>query len=475
MKDIIIEAGQKLGKYLREELDGRVTQLNTKRLNAAATDLLPGERYAHVRFFMELCEKYHLIAKYAESDLERDARAGDIVHTLKDKALMTDDSARCAAALIILICEGTPEAECFAKSLFEPKEAPKPEAPTPVQPKAQPQTQNNQTQTVYPTNNVPPTPKPTTPEAVKGAPLQTNPPKQPTNPQKPNNPSDFYIVDGVLKEYRGRDAHVVVPSGVKGLGAKSFSGCDFLKSVVVPDSVISIASGSFYGCSSLESITLPFIGGGYRKSDPNHNPFGFIFGIRKFDGAAATNQRCYGDYGHSRTVYYIPESLKHVTLTGGKMDRCDFDECYFIESVTFAYENLFDYVPINMFFCCRNLKRVTLPTGVNGFCEGAFAGCYQLEEITFPHGISCIDKHAFANCKSLKNVVLPSGLEVIDESAFKYCDNLESITIPRSVKKIGRDAFAECPKLTIYKEGGLKPWEIFGTGWNPDRRPVKKI
>ena len=448
MKDVIIEAGQKLGKYLREELDGRVTLAHVKKICAIATDILPGERYEQARGLLILCQKYHLLENYSESSFDRETRVKEITHTLVDRAMLAKSFALNAAALVVIICEGTLDAESFAKRLME-GETQKTEAPTPIPTQPQAQPQNNQPQTVQPTQTVPRTPTPTTPEAVKGAPLQTTP-KQPTQPQKPNNPSDFYIVDGVLKAYRGHDSDVVIPDTVEGIAGKAFENCKFLKSVVVPNSVTSIGSGAFYGCSSLESITIPFVGNALKKPDDSeHKTFGFIFGTSNYGGAESIKQFQSAWYS---IVYYVPKSLKHVTVTGGYMLDGAFDDCKNIETITFTPESDNLRVGINMFRWCKSLRSFTIPAGVQH-----------------------IGTSAFTSCGSLKEMVVPSSVKFIGDKAFEYCYELEKVTIPKSVEEIGNDAFASCPKLTIYKEGGLKPWEIFGTKWNPNRRPVKKI
>ena len=425
MKNVIIEAGKRLGEYLREELDGRVTLANAKRLCAVATDVLPGERYEQARGLLTLCQKHHLLEKYSESNFDRDTRVKEIVHILVDRGMLAKSFALNAAALVVIICEGSAEAEEFANTLLEEQtEGQNSDTVTPVPPKQQTQNQ-------------------TTPKE------QSTQPQIPTQPQKPNNPSDFYIVDGVLKAYRGRDAHVVVPSNVKAIAGKAFENCSFLKSVVVPNSVKSIGSGAFSGCSSLESISIPFVGGSARKPfETFRKPFGFIFGTTSYDGGEYTKQSYYG----YDSVYYIPNSLKHVTVTGGYMLEGAFYNCSNLVSVTFLPEKA-DILPRHIFFGCTSLQTFNLPDGIRTFGIGAF--CF---------------------CDSLDNIVIPEGVDFIGLSAFANCTNLKSVTIPKSVKVIEKDAFKNCPNLTIYKVGGLGIFEtLFGTKWNPNRRPVKKI
>ena len=64
-----------------------------------------------------------------------------------------------------------------------------------------------------------------------------------------------------------------------------------------------------------------------------------------------------------------------------------------------------------------------------------------------PSKVSKIGKQAFYGCKNLKKVTLSSGLKTIDEKAFYKCTSLTSITIPSKVSKIGKQAFYGCKKL----------------------------
>ena len=68
---------------------------------------------------------------------------------------------------------------------------------------------------------------------------------------------DFDIENGVLKEYKGNDTHVVIPDGVTEIGEYAFYRRKSLTSILIPDSVIRIGKEAFYECSSLKSIEIP--------------------------------------------------------------------------------------------------------------------------------------------------------------------------------------------------------------------------
>ena len=62
-----------------------------------------------------------------------------------------------------------------------------------------------------------------------------------------------YVISaaGELKQYKGSDTDVVIPSEVRVIDSSAFSGKQRLSSVVIPEGVIEIRSNAFYNCSSL--------------------------------------------------------------------------------------------------------------------------------------------------------------------------------------------------------------------------------
>lgn len=96
--------------------------------------------------------------------------------------------------------------------------------------------------------------------------------------------SDFIIKDGVLKDYygnkqvvevpdgiveikdsafwhtfngNGKVERVILPEGVKSIGADAFHGCRSLAEINLPESLKTISSNAFYNCVSLETISMP--------------------------------------------------------------------------------------------------------------------------------------------------------------------------------------------------------------------------
>lgn len=71
-----------------------------------------------------------------------------------------------------------------------------------------------------------------------------------------NGNGDFLIVgDGILIAYKGTDAHVEIPEGVKQIGPEVFKGHTEILDVAVPASVTKICAEAFRNCSALTGLT----------------------------------------------------------------------------------------------------------------------------------------------------------------------------------------------------------------------------
>ena len=266
---------------------------------------------------------------------------------------------------------------------------------------------------------------------------------------------------------------ITIPDRVTSIGEGAFSGCTGLTSITIPDRVTSIGEGAFSGCSSLESITIPFVGAkaGVTSSDKNQYPLGYIFGTSSYTGGVATEQYYYGSSTSSTTsdTYYIPSSLKSVTITGGNILYNAFSNCSRLTNVTIG--NSVTSIGSEAFYNCTGLTSVTIGNGVTNIGGGAFSGCTGLTGITIPNSVTSIGSSAFYNTAWYNNQ--PDGLVYAGKVAYKYkgtmpentsltlkegtlgiagdafrgCSGLTSITIPDSVTSIGDSAFRGCSSL----------------------------
>ena len=281
---------------------------------------------------------------------------------------------------------------------------------------------------------------------------------------------------------------ITIGNSVKSIDFNAFNGCTGLTSVIIPDSVTSIGDSAFGGCSSLQEITLPFIGCERYTSTDNkfQYPFGRIFGESKYLGGIKTEQYRYHRNSPSPIfdTYYIPASLKKVTVTG-----CDyiqygaFYNCTRLKSITIG--NSVKSIGNSAFYNCTGLTSIIIPDSVTSIGGYAFNSCTGLKSITIGNSVKSIGDSTFANCTGLTSIIIPDSVTSIRVGAFKSCTGLTSIKIGNSVKSIGDSAFYDCNYLstiTIPKRVTSIGYNAFGnclklkkvcyTGYKSDKAKI---
>ena len=234
-------------------------------------------------------------------------------------------------------------------------------------------------------------------------------------------------IDSYAFEFCHNLTSIVVPDSVTTIHNGAFYECTGLKTIVIGNGVDSLSEGLLSGCYSLESITLPFVGGSkFATTASRSTLLGYIFGASDYQGGVSTDQ--YYD------TYYIPSSLKSITITGG---------------------NIFEHTFRN----CSNLEDVTIVSHITNIGTNAFMNCSNMTSIIIPNGVENIGNGAFVGCSKLSSITLPDSLVGIGDIAFRNCSNLMNMIIPNSVTSIGGQAFYNCTNFTrVYYAGAKEEW-----------------
>lgn len=207
------------------------------------------------------------------------------------------------------------------------------------------------------------------------------------------------------------------PDSVTALDYSAFEGCTLLDDVKLPAELCYISSWLFRDCTSLKKLELPGKFGVVYEGAFENTPWlqsqlkdnePFILGETLYDGS-----QCSGTL--------LVEGV--TTIAGGA-----FRGNTALNAITIK-EGV-NYLGMEAFYKCYNLKHVTLPAGLQTIGEGCFSNCQSLESIVIPEGVKIIRRKVFYNCCNLRHVKLPSTLTAVWSYAFSYCPKLSSPLIP---------------------------------------------
>ena len=256
-----------------------------------------------------------------------------------------------------------------------------------------------------------------------------------------------------------------MPDTVQTIGNCAFKDCANLTNIKISNSLSNFPGSILNGCSMLESIITPSVFQGNRL-------FGEFFGTNNYEGAIAVEQRRFVKTSASvttkYTTYYLPATLKNVTLTKGIIRE-------------------------EAFYNCKNLTNVIIEEGVTSVGKGAFGACSSLESITlsfvekplssqensfyplgyifgeysYDGGEEILQSYRYSSShiaqtwyclpKSLKTVIING--ESIVYGAFYNCYNIEKVYILNSIKEIDTNAFYGCNSIKeIYYSGTQEQW-----------------
>jgi hypothetical protein len=101
----------------------------------------------------------------------------------------------------------------------------------------------------------------------------------------------------------------------------------------------------------------------------------------------------------------------------------------------------------------RNIKGLTLSSGLTKIGARAFRDCRFTDELTIPATVKNIGNEAFLYCTTLQKVSFEADTELTElpNGAFQSCSSLGSIELPEGLTTIGVSAFAGCNALTAVK------------------------
>lgn len=280
----------------------------------------------------------------------------------------------------------------------------------------------------------------------------------------------FVVVNGVLTEYNGTDAEVVLPDNVTSIAANVFRNHPEITKITLPAGLTTIPDYSFYESTSLTHVVF---------NSTN-------FADRSQAGRLPTEAQQLFPYMTTleigANVTRIPRGMFAFTAltsvvipaTVTTIDQYAFYNCESLTSVTLN-EGL-TTLGNGAFRNCAIGGTLTIPSTLTSFGENAFAANMQnqislvynvpdlqistmsvstglfatanVKSVQFGADVVAIPAMMFTGNTTLTAIVLPDTITKIGESAFKNCTNLENINITESITVFGNQCFNGCAKLT---------------------------
>lgn len=265
-----------------------------------------------------------------------------------------------------------------------------------------------------------------------------------------NLPDSVTIIDSYSFSGCTTLKNFVFPQNLVKINKWAFKDCNCFdnKPLVLPDTLQKLSLGSFHG-ADITSLTAPFVGVGpidwEDSGGKGSDSVGYMFGNTTFAKSYPLRDGVYGGY------YYIPTSLKEVTITK-YIDEHNFENAKHIEKITVKATVEVTCLPTAFAKNCNALKELVIENTDNITLIGSSAldCCYALERFTIPKNVIEIGSRAFALCR-FNSIEIPEKVETIGAYAFFKCNNIKSVVIPDSVTSIGDYAFSGCTNLKDVK------------------------
>ncbi len=297
---------------------------------------------------------------------------------------------------------------------------------------------------------------------------------------------------GYVAESGEENVTITIDSDVKSIKSGAFEDNNTIVKIVVPATVEEIGVGAFKEMKALTELELAYVGAS-KTAVNEKKTLGYLFGTESYDDGVAITQ----NYGASSATYYLPKTLKKVTVNASSdydLPAYAFYGCKNLTDIVLngSVKSIGNYA----FSGCYNITKIVIPQATTKIGNYAFEGCTRLNgkastesdasiqfatttnlteigsyafvatrlvNVTLPEGLVKLGDHAFSSkvtgatlndASKLQTIVLPSTLTEIDEYTFYFCEDLTTVTYGANLAKVWSNAFNYCSKITTFNTAG---------------------
>ena len=255
--------------------------------------------------------------------------------------------------------------------------------------------------------------------------------------------------------FRGRAAleRVVLPDGLKAVGARAFADCPSLREAVLPASLERVEPLAFFR-TALSSPALP--SGAAEKSsrvwyasEDRTDPAGWTWNLLA-DGTVMIS----GYVAQDKTLAFSDElDGKPVTAVMQQADRPLSGAGKITDVVLPAGLKV---IGERAFARFTHLAELMIPPDLEEIGDSAFYNASKIDHVKLPASLKRLGREAFSHCRRLGTISLPEGLEEVACGTFDGCTRLASVDLPSTLKVIGERAFTQTNLETVRFPEGLE-------------------
>lgn len=211
-----------------------------------------------------------------------------------------------------------------------------------------------------------------------------------------------------------------IPPKVTEINESVFTGCKSLKKIFIHSNVEKVASNAFDGCESLEAFDVSEDNSFLSSDsgvlyDKNKTKLVVIPNAKSGELILPDSLKELGDdFTDCRnlTSVYIPKSLYHLS-------PLSFRGCDSLESII-ASDDSYDYTSVDGVLYSKDMTEIIAYPG------GRKGGFVIPETVTSMYGVA---GQVFYDCKNLTSIYIPSGISDVSEKTFFLCGSLAEISV----------------------------------------------